>query len=101
MNPRQVELALKKQRLQMQSAALRDNFSDHARVLQPVFAFADRGLAVVRWIRHNPVLPVATVVALLVARPRGLLRWLRRGWFVWQSLGKLRSLLGTRPVGNR
>lgn len=101
MNPRQVELALKKQRLQMQSAALRDNLAVHGRALQPVFAIADRGLAVVRWVRHNPALPVATVVALLVARPRGVLRWLRRGWFAWQALGKLRSFLGTGRVGNR
>ena len=99
MNPRQVELALKKQRLQMRSAALRDNLADHARVLQPLFGFADRCLAAGRWLRQNPALPVATLVALLVARPRSLLRWLRRGWFAWKAVGKLRNLLGVRQVG--
>jgi len=94
--PREIELALKKQRLQMQSAALRHRFADHALALQPVFGLADRGRAAVLWLRSHPALPVAILVALLVARPRAMLRLARRGWIVWLTLRKLRGLLPAR-----
>jgi hypothetical protein len=91
--PREIELALQKQRLQLQSAALRNTFAEHALALQPVFGLADRGRAAVLWLRRHPALPVAGLVALLVARPRAVLRWARRGWLVWLILRKLRGFL--------
>lgn len=97
MSPRLVELALKKQRLQIRSAALRADFSSHAAAWRPVFAIADQGQAALLWLRRHPAVPVAVLVALLVARPRVLLRWLKRGFFAWQVLAKLRVLLSARP----
>lgn len=97
MSPRLVELALKKQRLQIRSAALRTDFSSHAAAWRPVFAIADQGQAALLWLRRHPAVPVAVLVALLVARPRGLLRWLKRGFFAWQAVAKLRVLLSARP----
>jgi len=91
--PREIELALKKQRLQMQSATLRRSFAYHALGLQPVFSVADRGRAALLWLSHHPALPVAVLVALLVARPRVVLRWARRGWLAWLALRKLRGFL--------
>lgn len=97
MSPSLVELALKKQRLQMRSAALRADFSAHAAVWRPAFALADQGQAAWLWLRRHPALPVAAGIALLVARPRALPRWLKRGFFAWQALAKLRDLLSALP----
>jgi len=92
-SPRQVELALKKQRLQMRSAALREDFSVYASGWKPAFALADRGRAALRWLRRHPLVPVAVMAALLAARPRAVLRWARRGFVAWQTLRRLRSVL--------
>lgn len=97
MSPRLVELALKKQRLQLRSAALRETFAGHAAFWRPAFAVADRLHAGYLWLRRHPAVPVAVLVALLVARPRTALRWLKRGFFAWQSLDKLQNLLSVKP----
>ena len=93
MSPRRVELALKKQRLQIRSAALRDEFTTYAAGLAPAFALADRGRSALHWLRRHPLLPVALLAAALAARPRAVLRWARRGFVAWQALSKLRSML--------
>jgi len=45
------------------------------------------------WLRRHPALPVAALTALVVARPRRVLRWARRGWFVWLGVRRLRAVL--------
>jgi len=101
MSPRQVELALKKQRLCLRSGSLRDNLGRYATAWMPLFDGADRLRDGLRWLRRHPLLPVAALVAALVARPRGVLRWAGRGWFAWQSLHRLRTALEVRLSGNR
>lgn len=93
MTPRQIELALKKQRLQMRSAVLREQLSRYATMARPAFAFADRGRATWRWLRRHPIIPVAISVALLVARPYAALRWAQRGFLAWQAVRKVRGAL--------
>ena len=93
MSPRQVELVLKKQRLQLRSAALRGDFSAYAAGLKPAFALADRGRAALCWLRRHPLVPLAVAAALLAARPRAVLRWAQRGFLAWQTFRKLRSVL--------
>ena len=99
MNPRQVELALKKQRLLLRSAALRENFGNYATTWMPVFAAGDRVRTGLLWLRRHPLLPVVAMIAALVARPRGLLRWARRGFFAWQALRKLRTVFVAKQPG--
>ncbi len=101
MNPRQVELALKKQRLLMRSGALREDFGHYATVWMPLFSATDRLRAGLHWLRRHPLLPVASLVALMVARPRGVLRWARRGFFAWQALRRLRTALEVKLSGSR
>ena len=95
MSPRLVELALKKQRLQLKSAILRDAFAAQASAWAPAFAAADQVRAGINWLRRHPVLPVAVLVALLVARPRAVLRLAGRGWIFWSGLKRLRGALMT------
>lgn len=93
MNPRLVELALRKQRLQLQSAALRLDLAHRAAPFAPIFGVADRVRNGFRWLRRHPEAVAAAAVALLVARPRQLFRWARRGVIAWQAWRKLHGLL--------
>ncbi|MDD5175447.1 MAG: YqjK family protein [Sterolibacterium sp.] len=99
MSPKQVELALKKQYLQMRSASLRETFADYASGWTPVFAVADRAYAGWIWLRRHPVLPVAVLVALVVSRPRAVLRWIRRGFLIRQALHKLSGVIAVKLPG--
>ena len=91
MNSKLVELALKKQRLQLQSAALRDALAENAGTYQSAFAVADRMKRGVAWLIRHPALPVAALVAVLVARPRAVLRLAGRGWLLWGTLKQVRA----------
>jgi len=91
-----LELALKKQRLQIASEALREDFGRHATGLRPLFSSADLAVDGVRWARRNPQFVIAAGVALLVARPKRAWRWVRRAFFGWQAWQKLRQFLPPR-----
>jgi len=92
MNP-EVALALKKQRLQLRSAALRIELAGHAAAFAPVFATGDKVCAGAHWLRRHPEVGVAVGVALVVARPRAVWRWSRRGFVVWQAWNRARAWL--------
>jgi hypothetical protein len=94
---RAIELALKKQRLQLESERLRNEFATQARALEPVFKAADQARAGWQWLRANPAVPVGILVALLVARPSFVIRWVRRAWLGWQTWRRLRSRLVAEP----
>lgn len=93
MNPRLLELGLKKQRLQMQAATQRLQMAQHLQGFAPVFAVADKVGAVVHWLGKHPQWLVGAAVVLLVARPRAAFRWLWRGFFVWRALRRTREAL--------
>ncbi len=54
--------------------------------LREPLALADRGLSVVHYVRHHPVLLVVAGALLVLARPRRAVTWLRRGWMGWLLL---------------
>lgn len=89
MNSSTLELALKKQRLQIASDTLRAEFGLCAAGLEPAFSAADCAVEGARWLRRNPEVAVAAGVALVVIRPKRAWRWARRafvGWQVWRKL---------------
>lgn len=93
MNSATLELALKKQRLQIASEGLRAEFGQCAAGLAPVFSAADCVVDSARWLRANPHLVVGAGVALIVARPKRAWRWGRRIFIGWQAWRKLRGAL--------
>ena len=112
MNPRLLELALQKQRLLLRSDSLRAEFAAAAVVWQPVCSTVDRLRQGVDWLRRRPPLLIALGVAVLVARPRAVLKLAGRGWVVWRTLrhwsASLRKVEGLgagfgrdRKTGNR
>ena len=94
-----LELALKKQRLQIASAGLRSDFGRYAAGLAPAFDVADCTVEGARWLRRNPQPVIAAAVALLVIRPGRAWRWARRAFVGWQAWRKLRDLLERRLPG--
>lgn len=96
MTPRQVELVLRKQRLQLRSAALRGEFAGHAAAFAPLFDAGDRLREGYRWLKRHPQALVAAAVAVAVARPRALFRWGRRSVIAWQAWSRLQGWLGDR-----
>jgi hypothetical protein len=95
MNPRHVELALKKQRLQLQAAAQRLDVLRALESAAPALAAADRLREGWRWASNHPAWLAGLGVALLLARPRVFFRWVRRGYRAWRSWRTLRSALSS------
>lgn len=93
MSPELVELALRKQRLQMRSAAQRDALIQHASTFTPILRGVDRIADGIQWARHNAPIVSGIAVFLLVVRPRATLRWARRGWLGWQLVRRARNLI--------
>ncbi|MBI5107616.1 MAG: YqjK-like family protein [Rhodocyclales bacterium] len=96
MNPAVLELALRKQRLQIQGETLRGDFARHADGLRPALAGADLAVDAGHWLRAHPQIVVAATVALLVAKPSRVWRWGRRAFVGWQAWRKVRGFIDQR-----
>lgn len=96
MNATALELALRKQRLQLASEHLRKDFGQFAAGLAPVFNAADCAVEGARWVGRNPQVLVAAGVALVVIRPRRAWRWARRAFVGWQAWRRLHDFLDRR-----
>jgi hypothetical protein len=83
MTPQELKLTLKRQRLQLQSAAQRAELQQRAAVLVPTFQVVDALRAGVRYLKERPHLIVIAVVVVVVTRPRRVFRWLKRGLIAW------------------
>lgn len=96
----EIALALKKQRLQFRSAALRQALAEDLVPLAPVFMTMDRVSEGIAFLKARPQWLVGAVVALAVARPGRLWRWFRRGiglWQVWRRARPFLQRFGIRP----
>ncbi|NJD34537.1 MAG: hypothetical protein FIA96_06835 [Betaproteobacteria bacterium] len=103
MSSTRLELALKKQRLQIASERLRGDFGDCASGLMPVFVAGDMAVAGAHWVRRNKELVVAVAVALIVVHPRSAFGWARRAFILWRVWNNLHEFLEHRlpPVRRR
>lgn len=90
---RQIELALKKQRLQIRSAELRGRIGEDLHtILHPLATAADGAQRAFGWLRGHPQWLVGGLTALLVLRPRRVWRW------SWRIFGALRLLRNWQPA---
>lgn len=90
---REVERALKKQRLQAQSRALREELVQHARGVEPVFKAADAVATGWRWLKAHPMVPVAVVAVVVVVKPALVWRVGQGAWVGWKAWQRWRPLL--------
>jgi hypothetical protein len=93
MTPRQVQLALKRQRLELEAAAQRREFADSLRPFRPLFSAVDGVNHGIHYLKVHPEIPAVAALALIILRPRKVFRWARRGFFAWRLWGNLRSKL--------
>lgn len=93
MTPRQLELALRRQRLQWHTTSQRQELARHLHPFLPAFSAADRVGQGIAFLKQRPQWLAAAVVAFAVLRPRRAFRWARRGLVAWQVWRKLRSHL--------
>jgi len=87
-----LELALKKQRLLVESKHLREKFERNGRGVEPAFQVADLAVAGVRWVKRHPEVVVGVAVAFVVARPKTVWRvgrWVYAGWGTWKPISEL------------
>lgn len=97
MSPQLVELALRKQRLQIRSAALRETWASNVGGIAPLFSAADGIRRAAFWVRSHPLFLVAAGVALVVARPRAVFRWAQRGALTYRLWRMLNQRLHALP----
>lgn len=94
---RQIELALKRGRLQERIASQRATLAAQVRPVTQALETADRGLAMARsgldYIKHHPGQVGAAVVVLAVLRPGRVWRWGRRAFVAWGVWNRLRNRL--------
>lgn len=82
-----IELALARQRLQLEITAQRAALAGHVTGLQPLFQIADQVQGGVRWLRGHPEVLAAGIAVLAATRAdarRFLWRWGQRGFVVWK-----------------
>jgi hypothetical protein len=82
---RDVQLALRRQRLVMRSAQLRLTLAGQAEVLRAPLALADTARAGVQWLRQHPYALIGPVMLLAALRPARALRWAGRLWWGWRT----------------
>jgi hypothetical protein len=92
-NPALLELALRKQRLQIKAEQQREGVMAALEVADSVLARVHRLQDGVAWMRHNAPAVSAFILVLLLMRPRFTLRWVKRALVGWQMYHHLRGRL--------
>lgn len=93
MDPALLEIALRKQRLQLRAEAQRDDMASRLEAFTPILGTLDRMGEGVDWARRHGHLLAGAGVFLLLVKPRATVRWARRGWMGWKFLLRLRTAL--------
>lgn len=91
MNRQLTRLAERRRQLVAQAAAQRIVLAHHAAPWRARLALVDRGVAVFRRVRNNPVALGGAALLLGALWRRGGGKWLARGWAVWQFARWLRK----------
>jgi YqjK-like protein len=95
------DLQLRRERLLVRSAELRAAIAENSRALGPPLALVDQLRAGLRWLRAHPEWPAGALVVMLVLRPRRLLVWSGRAWWVWRLLRQGRRALRSLAFGRQ
>lgn len=95
MTDRQLELALKRQRLQWQADSQRQDLERHFRVFLPAFNASDRVRNGAIFLRRHPQWLAGAALVLAALRPRRAWRWSKRGFIAWRLWRRLQDKSGT------
>ncbi|MDD2915332.1 MAG: YqjK-like family protein [Gallionella sp.] len=100
MNKQMLAVMQRRGELLARIAVQREQVAATALRWQTPLALADKGLAVVRFLRSNPVL-VAGVLAVAVLRRRGMTGMLAVGWRAWRLYQSARAFSAKVAVQTR
>jgi len=99
---RRLELALRRERLQLRCAAQRSELAATLRRFMPVFAAAEALRSAAILLKSHPEWLAAAAGVALVLRPWGLLRWGRRAFAAWRAWRRVSGWLErTLPAPRR
>lgn len=85
MNDRFIRIREQRARLIERAARQRGDLARDIAALSGPIAVADRGLAIIGYIKTHPVIVAAAAALVVVLRPRRSLGWARRGLMLWQT----------------
>lgn len=86
MSDKRLKLALERQRLQLQSARLRDELTQQSEaLLTGPLRVADALLAGARWSRSHPLVLAVLVGVVVALRPIRSVQWAYKGWRWWHT----------------
>lgn len=88
MNPNDVRL--RQQQLLIRSTELRQTLRNDLQRLQGPAAWADQLQAGWVWLYQHPQWPALGLALLLILKPRRLLSWSGKLWWLWKSARKFR-----------
>ena len=98
MDARQIDLYVQRGRLRERISAQRSQLAHDLTTISGTLQTVDRTRAQVRhakaWLASHPAIVTATIVALLVWRPRSVLNAARWGYSVWRSWARLKQWFG-------
>ena len=88
-DPARDELLRRRERLQLRSLQLREDWSRQVQVLRAPLRVADQARAGVHWLAMHPEWPLGAALVVLVLRPGRTLRWAS---YAWQGYGLYRRV---------
>jgi len=91
MNGKLTHLAERRRLLIAQATAQRTALATDMTPWRSRLALADKGVAVVRYVRSHPALILGVALLVAALRPRRAGTWLQRGLLAWQIGRRLRS----------
>ena len=90
MNHSSQKLEVRRQRLIAQAASQRMLLTKNTYAWRSPLAIADKGLSILRYIKHHPILVAGGGTTLLsIVNPNSISKWLRRSWLAWQLTKKI------------
>jgi YqjK-like protein len=91
MNKKLTLLAARRGRLVTEAAAQRTLLAQNLALWCTPLELADKGLAVLRFIKNHPVWIFSGITFFTASRPSCSGKWLRYGWAMWQIINKFRG----------
>jgi hypothetical protein len=85
------QLAERRIQLVARAAVQRAALAHELEPLRARLGLVDQGVAALRSIGRHPFLLAGAALVLVAWRPRGIGRWLQRGWLAWQFGRRLRK----------
>lgn len=79
------DIMRERRRLLMRCDAQRLELAVTLDELQVPLRFIDRAVDGINYLRGHPLIVGVALAIMVVIRPRGGLRWLRRGFFLWRT----------------